>query len=460
MVRRQVAESKGGVMSEPRLAGEGRHPDGTAYAPNETAGYRHTGVGVIPEDWEVRSLRSNLAEPPSYGINAPAVPFDGSLPTYIRITDIGKNGRFRPIPRVSVNGADATRHFLRPGDLVFARTGASVGKSYLYDRRDGPLVFAGFLIRVNPDPTRLQPAFIAYYVQTRRYWDWIANNSARSGQPGINSNEYGSLPVPVPPVAEQRAIAAVLSDVDELIGSLEALVAKKRDIKQAAMQQLLTGRTRLPGFGGEWRTGRLGDLGTLSKGRGIRRDELGETGARCVRYGELYTRYEHYVVKPVSRIPQHVADAALPIMQGDLLFAGSGETAEEIGICVAYIGEEPAYAGGDIIVLRSSGQDAVYLAHVLNSPPAIRQKARTAQGDAVVHIRGHHLAEVELPLPPLPEQQAIAAVLCDMDGEIVALEHRLDKTRAIKQGMMQQLLTGSIRLPIPDDDKEGHTHEA
>ena len=260
--------------------------------------------------------------------------------------------------------------------------------------------------------------------------------------------------------AEQHAICTFLSDVDELIASLEALIAKKRDIKQAAMQQLLTGRTRLPGFGGEWETGRLGDLGTFCKGRGIRRNELGETGIRCVRYGELYTRYENYVVKPVSRIPQHVADAALPIKQGDLLFAGSGETAEEIGICVAYIGEELAYAGGDIIVLRLSGQDAVYLAHLLNSPIAVRQKTRMAQGDAVVHIRGDHLAEVELPLPPLPEQHAIATVLSDMDAEIAALERRLDKTRAIKQGMMQQLLTGAIRLPIPHDDWDDNDHEA
>ncbi len=342
---------------------------------------------------------------------------------------------------------------------MFARTGASVGKSYLYDRRDGPLAFAGFLIRITPDPSRLRPAFIAYYAQTRRYWDWVANNSARTGQPGINSTEYGSLPVPVPPVAEQHAIAVVLSDVDELIGSLEALIAKKRAIKQATMQQLLTGKARLPGFGGEWETKRLGNLGTFSKGRGIRRDELGETGVRCVRYGEIYTRYENYVVKPVSRIPQHVADAALPIKHGDLLFAASGETAEEIGICVAYIGEEPVYVGGDIIVLRASGQDAVYLAHVLNSPVAALQKSRMAQGDAVVHIRGDHLAEVEFPLPPLPEQRAIAAVLSDMDTAIAALARRLDKTRAIKQGMMQQLLTGRTRLIDPHASPHGEAAE-
>ena len=213
------------------------------------------------------------------------------------------------------------------------------------------------------------------------------------------------------------------------------------------IQQLLTGATCLPRFAGEWDTWRLRDLGTFSKGRGIRRGELRETGVRCVRYGELYTRYDNYVAKPVSRISRSVADTALLIAKGDLLFAGSGETAEEIGICVAYVGDEPAYAGGDIIVLRAPGQDAVYLAHLLNAPVVARQKARMAQGDAIVHIRGDHLAEIELTFPPLSEQRAIAAVLCDVDELIGSLEALIAKKRAIKQAAMQQLLTGRTRLP-------------
>ncbi|MCY4648646.1 MAG: restriction endonuclease subunit S [Gammaproteobacteria bacterium] len=206
----------------------------------------------------------------------------------------------------------------------------------------------------------------------------------------------------------------------------------------------MIGRRRL---GGEWETTRLGALATFRKGKGIRRSDLRKIGARCVRYGELYTRYRNYVVDPVSRIPEDIAATALRIEKGELLFAGSGETAEEIGTCVAYIGEEPAYVGGDIIVLRAPRQDPVYLAHLLNAPEAARQKARMAQGDAVVHIRGDHLAEVEVPLPPLPEQRAIAAVLMDVDALIGSLEALIAKKRAIKRAAMQQLLTGRTRLP-------------
>ena len=343
------------------------------------------------------------------------------------------------------------RRVLRPFDVLMSTVRPTLRGHLLYSEQvPNAVCSTGFaVLRAKPD--YCEPRFLFAHL----FGDVVRIQLDRlltgSNYPAISSRDCRRITVTCPPTTEeQRAIAVVLFDVDELVGSLEVLIAKKRAIKQAAMQQLLTGRTRLPGFGGEWETKRLGDLGTFTKGRGITRTDLCETGARCVRYGELYTRYENYVVKPVSQIPQHVADTALSIRKGDLLFTGSGETAGEIGICVAFIGDEPAYAGGDIIVLRTSGQDAVYLAHLLNGPVAARQKARMAQGDAVVHIRGDHLAKVELLTPSLPEQQAIATVLSDMDAEIAGQVRRLDKTRAIKLGMMQQLLTGSIRLPISE----------
>ena len=264
--------------------------------------------------------------------------------------------------------------------------------------------------------------------------------------PSVDGASFRKLLVLLPPPAEQRAIAEALSDVDELLAVLEALIAKKRAVKQAAMQQLLTGKTRLPGFSGEWGTKRLGEIGGFSKGRGIKREDVSDTGLPCIRYGELYTRYKDYILNPVSRIPPAVALEALPIKKGDLLFAGSGETAEEIGICAAYLGEEPAYAGGDIITLTPSRQNPIYLGHLMNHPTVAAQKARYGQGDAVVHISAGNLAQVKIDLPPLMEQTTIANILSDMDAEIAALERRRDKVRAVKQGMMQQLLIGRVRL--------------
>ena len=200
-------------------------------------------------------------------------------------------------------------------------------------------------------------------------------------------------------------------------------------------------------FSGEWETKQLKELGQFSKGRGIKRDDVSYEGLPCIRYGELYTRYQDYILEVASRIPPSVAATALPIKTGDLLFAGSGETAEEIGRCAAYLGEEQAYAGGDVIVLTPSGQNSIYLGHLMNSPIVSAQKARLGQGDAVVHIYINNLAQVEIELPPIDEQRAIAEALSDVDGLLNALNALIAKKQAIKQATMQQLLTGKTRLP-------------
>ena len=227
-------------------------------------GYKQTEVGVIPDDWVVVSLGHCIRGNPTYGINAPAIPYDSRFPTYLRITDITDDGRYTEEAKASVTHGQASSYLLELGDLVFARTGASVGKSYLYNEKDGCLVFAGFLIRLRPDFDRLVPAYLWFYAQSNPYWNWVTVNSMRSGQPGINGREFASLPIPLPPTkAEQEAIAEALSDADAFIESLEQLIAKKHHIKQGAMQELLTGKKRLPGFSGEWAVKLLGDTATL-----------------------------------------------------------------------------------------------------------------------------------------------------------------------------------------------------
>lgn len=409
-------------------------------------GYKQTEVGVIPEEWEVKSLGDCLSARPNYGINAAAVPYSDKLPVYIRITDITEDGRFSPDKLVSVESSDSGNYYLQEGDIVFARTGASVGKSYRYNINDGELVFAGFLIRVRPEFNKLNSTFLAAYVTTGCYWNWVRVMSMRSGQPGINGNEYAQLPVPLPPLPEQRAIAAALSDVDALIASLDRLIAKKRDMKQAAMQELLTGKRRLPGFSGEWEVKSLGELGVFSKGKGIKKDDVVNDGLPCIRYGEIYTHHNDYIRNFRSFITQRVANESQRLKTGDLLFASSGETSEEIGKCVAFLGNEVAYAGGDIVIFSPDGQNSQYLGYLMNHSSISVQKARMGQGDAVVHISAKSLAQIEVLLPNFAEQTAIAAILSDMDTEIAALEQKRHKTRLLKQGMMQELLTGRIRL--------------
>jgi len=185
----------------------------------------------------------------------------------------------------------------------------------------------------------------------------------------------------------------------------------------------------------------------FTKGKGIRKDEVVPYGTPCVRYGEIYTHYNDYIREFRSFIPDEVALESCRIMRGDLLFAGSGETAEDIGKCVAFLGEEEAYAGGDIVIFTPYGQDSMYLGYLMNHSSITCQKARMAQGDAVVHISAANLGQLQLSLPPLSEQRAIASALSDVDALISSLDKLIAKKRDVKQAAMQQLLTGRRRLP-------------
>ena len=195
--------------------------------------------------WERRPLGQMLAERPAYGINAPAAPYSLSLPTYIRITDITDDGKFSSANPASVSHPSWTEYKLSEGDIVLARTGASTGKSYRYKKSDGTLIYAGFLIKIRPDPDLLHPAFLECHLNSTEYWKWVQQTSMRSGQPGINGNEYAGLSIPLPSIDEQTAIASILMGMGEEITALEARREKTRLIKQGMMQELLSGRGRL-----------------------------------------------------------------------------------------------------------------------------------------------------------------------------------------------------------------------
>lgn len=406
-------------------------------------GYKQTDVGVIPEDWDVATLGSCLTARPSYGINAAAVPYSDKLPVYIRITDITDDGRFSPDKLVSVDSADSGSYYLSNGDIVFARTGASVGKSYRYKESDGELVFAGFLIRVQPDINKLHPAFAEAYVTTGTYWNWVRLMSMRSGQPGINGNEYAQLPIPVPPLPEQRAIATALSDVDALLTAQDKLIAKKRDIKQAAMQQLLTGKQRLPGFTGEWEVRLLGDVVEIVSG------STPKTNTPAYWDGNIKWctptditgnsgKYLSETARTISALGLANCSARL-LPQGALLLC-SRATIGEVKIAVGEICTNQGFKS--LICGKAVNNEFIYYLLLTMKPKMVEK----AIGSTFLEISKRDTALLEVLLPEVEEQIAIATILSDMDADLAALEQQRDKTRALKQGMMQELLTGRIRL--------------
>ena len=249
----------------------------------------------------------------------------------------------------------------------------------------------------------------------------------RSGQPGINGREYASLPLAIPSNrAEQEAIAEALSDADALIESLDQLIAKKRQIKQGAMQELLTGKRRLPGFSGEWEVKRLGEIANIKTGARNNQDKV-EDGA-----------YPFFVrSSTVERINSFSYDCEA------ILIPGEGG----IGNIFHYVfGKFDVHQRVYAITRFSSETSGKFVYFYMATKFGAHAMENSVKA-TVDSLRLPTFLDFEITMPPtFDEQAAIAAVLSDMDTELAALESRLAKARQIKQGMMQELLTGRIRL--------------
>lgn len=330
---------------------------------------------------------------------------------------------------------------LEKNTLIIANSGATLGVAKILD----VICCANDGIAAVINQRAGDKEFLSHYINTRtkHLRDVVATGN---GQPNLNTTLIGEIGIPFPPAEEQRAIAAALSDVDALLAKLDQLIAKNRDLKQAAMQQLLTGRTRLPGFSGAWEVKRLGSVADVLKGSGLSKSLLSTSGAReCILYGELFTTYGCVIAEVVSRTNSNEGCTSL---SGDVLVPGS-TTTKGIDLATASaILVDGVALGGDINIIRgksSEGFDPTFLANFLTYVKR-QDIADKTQGITIIHLYGRDLLDLSISLPAFQEQTAIATVLSDMDAEIAALEARRDKTRDLKQGMMQELLTGRIRL--------------
>lgn len=391
-----------------------------------------------------------LRRPPRYGINAAAVPLSQGVPTYLRITDISPAGKFAPSPKVGVANVDSANYLIRDGELVFARTGASVGKSYLYNPNDGELVYAGFLINVAPDPSRLNPKYLSVVAQTKSYWDWVARTSVRSGQPGINGREYAQLPIPLRDISVQNQVADTIADVDGLIHSLEKLVAKKQSMKLGMIQRLLTAQVRLPGFTGTWTESKLRDAGRCL--RGVAYDPTADLSSGDRSYTVRLLRSNNVQSGRIdSNDLQYVNQRRVSPAQ----FLRD----EDVVICMAngsrsLVGKAALFENGDGLRYTFGAFMGAFRANpVVASPRYIAEVFGTyafrnwldviLSGSSINNLRPRDIEDFSSMMPPLPEQEAIARVLADASREIDHIRQRLVKAHSMRTGMIQQLFADS-----------------
>lgn len=267
----------------------------------------------------------------------------------------------------------------------------------------------------------------------------------------VKKSDLVSVLLPIPSAkAEQEAIYEALNNADALIESLDQLIAKKRLIKQGVMQELLTGKRRLPGFSGEWEAKRLGDLGSTYGGlTGKTKADFGEGTSLYITFMNVMANVviDCDIFEPVRVSSTESQNRAA---KGDLFFNGSSETPEEVGLC-SVLADSVAnvYLNSFCFGFRfreKAKADGLYFAYYFRSREGRELLKSLAQGATRYNLSKTALLKVTFRLPSLEEQTAIGTILSEMDTELAALESRLAKARQIKQGMMQELLTGRIRL--------------
>ena len=410
--------------------------------------YKQTEIGVIPEDWGVVSLVDIVDSSRSirYGIVQPGK-YDMHGRYMIRGQDYSlvkgwasPDEFFRVTPEVEIPYKNAR---VKTGDLIMTIVGYCGHVEEIPEWLDGANL-TQTTARIAILPRKADSRFCKYVIQSEIGLKQVGYFIKGAAQPGLNCGDVEKFRIPLPSVHEQRKISHQIFTIDQFIGSIQQLIEKKRDIKQSAMQELLTGKTRLPGFNDEWQMKVLGDVGKVRMCKRIFNHETNTSG------GVPFYKIGTFGKAADAYISQDLYDSyrtkfAFPDF-GSILISAAGT----IGRTVIYRGEDAYFQDSNIIWIENSENliSNHFLYHLL------KVVNYTTEGGTIQRLYNSIVLNTAFTCPPKLEQEAIAEILSDMDAEIAALEERLEKAKAIKQGMMQQLLTGKIRLVEPQTSQE------
>lgn len=427
-----------------------RAPSDDGGSVDVTSDVRKTAYGLMPADWALSTVDSLAARKRNAIVGGP---FGSDLVSrdytengvpVIRGQNMGEPWVEGPFVFVSRSKADSlAANTARPGDLVFTQRGTLGQVSVVPAGEHERYVISQSQMKVSLDTAVVDPSYVFYVFKGDFHQELIRQGTIQTGVPHINLGILRRLPVPRPPLPEQQAIAATLADVDALLEALLQLIAKKRDLKQAVMQQLLTGQARLPGFRSEWAQTKLGEIAEIVSGA--------TPNTRIAAYWDgtigwcTPTDITAMPGKYLSETERQISPAGLSACSARLLPVGtlllcSRATLGEVKIAAREMCTNQGFKS--LIVKNGLSNDFLYYLLLTMKPRMVER----ATGSTFLEISGKDVAALKVRLPPYDEQEAIGTILSDMDAELDALEQRLTKTRALKQGMMQALLTGHVRL--------------
>ena len=416
-------------------------------------GYKQSEVGIIPEDWEALPLGGICKVQSGFAFKSEK--FEKTGVPILRISNI-QSGYLdiNEVVYYSVGEKIPKQFEVHDGDALIAMSGATTGKVGIYNENGVAYLnqrVGKFVLHGNADIK-----YIQHVVGSDLYKIALSNMLEQGAQPNISSSQLERIIIRKPTIEiEQKIIADVLSDTDTLIAGLEQLIAKKQAIKSATMQQLLTGRTRLPQFAlrpdgtpkgyktselgqipEDWEVVSLGDASQFINGRAYALHEWESSGVPVIRLQNLTGRGDEYYYSNLQLPERQYCDF------GDLLFMWSATFGP-----VIWKGSKAIYHYHIWKIECKGGNNKTFLFYLLGDMTE-RLKNNSSSGGTMLHVTKEKMESTKTISPSVEEQTAIGNVLSDMDSELNALEQKLAKARDLKQGMMQQLLTGRIRLPL------------
>lgn len=371
------------------------------------------------DEWKKSNL-GNISSNEMYGMNSAAKDYDG-FNKYIRITDISEtSNKFIPNPLTSPDGDLEDKYKLKKGDIVFARTGASTGKTYLYDDNDRNLYFAGFLIKFHID--NADPKFIFYNTLKEEYLNWVSVMSVRSGQPGINSNEYKKLPIILPSLDEQNKISNFLTSIDKKIDLLERKHQFYQEFKKYLMQQIFTQKLRF-----DFDESKLKSISKINKGKQLNKEHMLEIGKFYVLNG--------------GQEPSGYTDS-WNTSENTITISEGGNSCGFVNF-----NTEKFWSGGHCYYLNklSENIDVYYLYSYLKfiEPQIMRLRV----GSGLPNIQKGDIENIKIKILPKKEQIKISNLLLSTDNKISSIESQKDSFEIFKKGLLQQMFV-SMRTMV------------
>ncbi|MEG0293417.1 restriction endonuclease subunit S [Enterococcus sp.] len=397
------------------------------------------------DDWEQRKL-GDIAESFEYGLNSAAVNYDG-VNKYLRITDIDEsNNLFKQdsltSPDFDIDNSD--NYLLKKGDILFARTGASVGKTYKYQESDGKVYYAGFLIRARIKPI-FDYDFIFQNTLTSHYFNFIKVTSQRSGQPGVNAKEYANFEISVPNLGEQQVLGNFFTILDNTITLHQAAIQRQQDLKKGLLQQLFPAKdeeipaVRFTSFTEEWEQRKLRELGETFTGlSGKTKEDFGHGDARFVTYMNVFS---NPISNPKMLEIIEIDEKQHKVQYGDVFFTTSSETPEDVGMSSVWLENiDNVYLNSFCFGYRPLVKlNPYYLAFMLRSPLVRKKFMFLSQGISRYNISKNKAMDIAVPMPHTQEQQKIGSFFKSLDDAISLHQKSIDRLKKLKQSLLQKM---------------------